>query len=264
MSEINVDSRTQRLLLLPSTGTVSVINAGPAGPGVGGGPGTEGATVVYVDSEISSVEALIHSLLPRNTILQGTWPTDPVGYFLLNGQTIVNGAVNYPAFASDNPGWVNGNDLDLPNMDNRVLLGNDTSPGVDSGSMTHTLTEAQLPSHSHSVSGLSVDIDHGHGHSISANQTQHRHTITHTHSNNTIVSGDGIAYGSNWAGGTTNTGGSSATHSGYSDPAITISGGVTNFDDANRAVSGTLGNTGSGSSIDHTPANMTVRFAIKY
>lgn len=46
--EINVISRTQTIIVDPSSGSVSVINAGPAGPG--GPPGEMGAELESVDS----------------------------------------------------------------------------------------------------------------------------------------------------------------------------------------------------------------------
>lgn len=273
MSEINVDSRTQRLLVAPSTRTVSVINAGPAGPGVGGGPGTEGATLVYVDAAVAAA-------FPTGSFIQGGWATDPPGFLILDGTTVINGAVDHATLASLFPSWVSGNDLVLPDATDVVLLGSTTAPGVVAGSMTHTLSEAQLPSHSHDVSGLSVDIDHGHADNFTADQAQHRHTIpNHSHDTNVrfgfninsalagyidvtrptalgdaqVPGGNDIFTNSDGGGGYTS----------YTDPAITISGGVTDLNQANEAVVGTLGSTGSGSSIDHTPKHMTVKTAVK-
>jgi hypothetical protein len=86
--------------------------------------------------------------VPTGTFIQGGWTTDPPGYLLM-GQTVANGVAAYPALAAMFPAWVSGANLVLPSMDNRVLLGSASTPGAQAGSNTHTLLNANLPPHAH-------------------------------------------------------------------------------------------------------------------
>lgn len=101
---------------------------------------------------------------PAGAIIMGGWATAPVGYLFLDGTLIAGGVATYPDLASIYPGWVVGADLQMPNAADAVPM--QGSPvGLVSGSMTHTLTTPQLPSHTHPG-------------------PNHRHTIAHGHSDN--------------------------------------------------------------------------------
>lgn len=62
MSGVNVVQRSQRILLESASKTVSVINAGPMGPGVGGAPGTGVVLQAQYDSDKAVIQGDILSL----------------------------------------------------------------------------------------------------------------------------------------------------------------------------------------------------------
>lgn len=89
---------------------------------------------------------------PTGTIIMGGWAVAPSGYLLLNGATVVGGVATYATLASMYPSWVSGGNLVLPDTLGVVPLGGAT-PGVVSGSMTHVLAANNLPVHQHVVPG---------------------------------------------------------------------------------------------------------------
>lgn len=244
MSEINVVSRTQRLLVDEASKTVSVINGGPMGPGVGG-PGIISRSEYDTDqaaqdAAIAANAAAIAAIFPRNTIITGLWSTDPLGFLILDGSTVTGGAITYADLAADHPSWVSGNDLILPNVDGRTFMFDNASPGVLAGSMTHTLSTAQLPSHDHT-------INHGHADNFTTANDTHNHSYYAAGVNKFV----GNAIQTDAASVRSYTTTTSDTHN------HVINGQVTDH-------TGNSGATGSGDAVDHTPAHLTVRAAIKY
>lgn len=53
-------------------------------------------------------------LLPVGAIVETLWTTDPLGFLLLDGRTIPNGATAYPALWPIAVVWQSGTDLILP------------------------------------------------------------------------------------------------------------------------------------------------------
>ena len=83
----------------------------------------DGLASVLVDSQarLQATELNSHRhdtaatvLLPVGSIVETLWTTDPVGFLLLDGRTIPNGATAYPALWSIATVWQSGTDLVLP------------------------------------------------------------------------------------------------------------------------------------------------------
>jgi len=222
---------------------------------------------------VADLAAAVQNLLvPAGTIAATVKSTADTGWLMLNGSAIASADTLYPSLWAAAPAsWKSGTTLNLPDMSNRTLGGSgSTSLGASGGSNAVTLSTSNLPAHNHS-------INHGHADNFSANQSQHRHTVdppsatvSHTFSENFLYN---LSDNYDPYMGVSNTGSTgsykydgSYTHShtvnipqfnsGYTDPAITISGGVTNH-------TGNSGNTGSGTSVDVTNAHLAVNFQIK-
>ena len=138
--------------------------------------------------------------------------------------------------------------ITLPDLRGRALFGLDdmgnsaasrlgtvitsqTTNGASGGTETHTLTEAQLPSHTHGAGTLSATADGGHTHTVSG----------------------GITAGS---GGTTATAGANTVPLGAN--AISVTGGS-----HTHAISGATASTGSGSAHSNMPPAFLTTFIIK-
>jgi len=224
--------------------------------------------------------AVVSKLLPAGTIAATIRSTADTGWALM-GTTITNAQTLTPALWAVAPtSWQSGSDLVLPSMANKYLSGKGSSEtlGAEGGSNTKTLTAANLPKHTH-------DIGHGHGNDISANQDQHRHTVDppdttvsitdpgHQHAMPLLDDGPFSGYAGQGHGGNTqtspytygNTTGITASvnisqfNSGYSDPAITVSGGV----DDHTGNSGDGGTALTATAFNVESLHMIVNFQIK-
>lgn len=235
---------------------------------------------------------------PAGTLIMGGWTTNFTGYLLLNGQTVVGGVAANPTVAAMYPSWVNGADLDLPETLGVVPMGVASGMGDVAGSMTHTLTTANVPAHTHSVNAHTHTINHDHGsastlsggsHSHSASGSVDNGSMSHTHASaaangefitrdtaynngfaipwNTAAIGGVSPVAVTWIASTTP---NNITHSHtYSLTTSTHTGHAHSFDMPGfTGNSGSSGSTtdngnGSGTAVDHTPKHIGVRFAVK-
>jgi hypothetical protein len=210
---------------------------------------------------------------PTGTFISGGWTTAPAGYLLMDGVLITDGALTHADLAAMFPSWVSGDDLTPPNANGLVILGSSGTPGTTGGSMTHTLATTNLPSHSHVMT---------HGHSAGTLTVPlHNHSINHTHATFTTASGGSHNHGlydsstsagtgsfnkTNTAAGTlfaTSTG--NHTHS-ISVPAFTGTSGdqaATTITGSTADFTGSTETTGDGTAVDHTPAHIKARVAVK-
>ena len=109
---------------------------------------------------------------PVGTFIMGGWPTDPDGYLILDGRTITDGVSLYAALAAMFTAWVSGNNIILPNATDVVPMASSQTPGVVSGSMTHTLSSiSQLPPHKHAGPSHTHDIRHPHSDNFTASSS---------------------------------------------------------------------------------------------
>lgn len=83
---------------------------------------TFGAVIADLNARIRSLELNTHrhntaqsALVPAGAIMETLWVTDPLGFLLLDGRTIVNGETLFPALWAVAPGsYKSGSDLVLP------------------------------------------------------------------------------------------------------------------------------------------------------
>jgi microcystin-dependent protein len=202
----------------------------------------------------------------------------PTGWLLCNGQQV--SYATYPLLGA--VFGVSGGTWNLPDLRQRVPVGSGTGYALlgsgGNADVDVTIQEANLPTHVHS-------INHGHGDDIEANQDQHRHTVNpdsatvsisdpgHVHNMPLLNDGTFGGYAGEGHGGVTIAGPNtySATtgitasvdiaqfNSGYSDPAITISGGVTDH----TGNSGNGGFANSAINIDVRQPFFVVNFIIR-
>lgn len=291
---------TQRIVVLPASRSVSVVNAGPPGPRGEIGP------IGYLD-ENETIGPLIvpdateptHALNlrtanalygPPGTVISGIWASPPPGYSFF-GVTITNAQTLYPEFWAEIPvAWRVGSDAVLPSMSDSFLMEASSGVGTKAGSNTHTLSEANLPPHDHSIVHTHT-INHDHGSSETDG-----HSVNHTHGAGTFAAASGGSHshgaqspinqylGTNSGAATSNIGSGGVTIAGS---ATTAAGGahthdvtgtsdaanvshthtvdLPNYTGTSGAASPAVSGNGDGSSspVTHTPAHLKLRFAIR-
>ena len=268
---------TQRIVVTPTSRSVSVLLAGPPGPpGPRGGIGensdfvnvtgdtmTGDLTVPDVILPEGSLESRLAALesggggVPTGTFITGGWTVDPIGYLILDGSTVVGGAVTFSDLAIMFPSWVSGSDLVLPLADDAALLADiSNDPGLIVGSMSRTLSVAQLPAHNHPETQHTHPTP-AHNHPVTLTGGGHNHlgrfltTSAGSGSNADLLRPYNLSYTREDQ---INTSDGSHSHSGTTGDASPTT---------NQNAASNTGNTGSGSSIDITPKHLTVRVAVK-
>ena len=126
--------------------------------------------------------------IPAGTISFTISTVEPSGW-LFHNKTITNASASYPDLWSVAPAaWKSGSSLVIPDLSDAVMAqsgGSAAAIGALGGSMTTTITSADLPTHTHA-------IDHDHGSVTSGAGSAHNHGITdpgHTH-NDSSSTGD--------------------------------------------------------------------------
>jgi microcystin-dependent protein len=112
--------------------------------------------------------------VPIGTILETLRDTAPTNFALCQGQTLTAAESVYPALWAALPAaFKSGSDIILPDMRGRVNIGAGTGAGLTArtlgatgGTETHTLTQAEMPTHTHT--------QNAHGHT----QDAHNHTAS--------------------------------------------------------------------------------------
>lgn len=235
------------------------------------------------DSRLDDVEAVaaaaaVAAALPNRftgEFIMGGFTSAPAGTLLLNGVTIIGGATTYAALAAMFPSWVSGANLTPPLADGATFLPSASAAGVVSGSMSRTLTAAQMPTHNHTSpvhSHTTVSHDHTNNHDHASFDTAsggtHLHlvrfltTSTGSGSNADLARPGTFSY-SNTA--NINDGGTASgghVHS-IDVPSFTGNTGSAAPSTNNNAAANT-GDAGSGNSVDITPKNLTVKVAVVY
>lgn len=228
--------------------------------------------------------------VPSGTIIQGGWLVAPFGCAFLNGQTLVDGALDYPTLAIQYPSWVSGDDLVLPDIAGFTLISTNGTAGttpITSNAKTVTITANNLPTHTHSSGTLANGNDSpGHVHYTGASHgsiggwtgtvvtgiqsASHTHTPVYGSISGNVGTGTGGNLGNFTVGsgatygftGTTNqVNAQSASHthpvSGYTTGA---------HQNHSHTISGNTGNnttTATPLPYNTTPAHMLIKTAVK-
>lgn len=140
-------------------------------------------------------------LIPAGTIIMSASVTEPGGWLDCNGRTLLKGAIGstyhdlFLAIGYTYGGVFGGSDLsfNIPDMQGRVGVGRGSGAtltprnlGDISGSETHTLTVAQMPSHNHEI----TDPGHTHGYYKNTNDQSVGSTIFETAADETDILSD--------------------------------------------------------------------------
>jgi hypothetical protein len=152
--------------------------------------GTSGLPIVsngsipqYAALGLTGLSAAVQALLyVAGDIKCSISSTEDTGWFLMNGQTLVNAQANLPALWAKAPAaWKSGSNLILPDWRNRVMVMDDSGasltlgglagPVPSAGTMPKTIASGNLPLHTHT-------IDHDHGSFTSGgNSVDHFHNL---------------------------------------------------------------------------------------
>lgn len=80
------------------------------------------ARLLGVERVAHDHNAAASALLPAGAIVETLWTTDPLGFLLLDGRTIVGGEFLFPALWAVAPvGWKSGSDLVLPTDSGKMV-----------------------------------------------------------------------------------------------------------------------------------------------
>jgi microcystin-dependent protein len=129
----------------------------------------------------TTVATALAALVPSGTVSQTARATAPTGYLLCDGSAISRTTYSslFDAIGTAYGVGDNSTTFNIPNLKGRVPVGFDSSQtefdtlGEVGGAKTHTLTEAQMPSHTH--------IQNSHNHTQDAhNHTQNPHNHSQT------------------------------------------------------------------------------------
>lgn len=164
----------------------------------------------------------------------------PAGWFLMNGQKIVNAATLYPAlFAAVPAAWKTATDITLPDTARRHIIGaSGNAPGEVGGDDFIRLAVAHLPAHHHADGSLVTSAAGSHSHEPSSgayNFAINRPGVANTPS--------GVAQASTTYG-------------------ITFTGTTSVAPNHTHAVTGNTSDTGSGTPYEHRPKYMTLNMMI--
>jgi microcystin-dependent protein len=252
------------------TGTTAQFNAALSDGNFTTIAGTETLTNKTLTSpEINTPTFDSGGLSPVGSMLMFGGASAPTGWLFCRGQEVA--IATYPALSSvlgttygaltNGSGGVGTTHFRLPDLLGRVPMGAGTGTGLVArtlgtkiGSESTTLTSSHIPLHDHT-------INHGHAHTITANQASHDHTIgwqsdgTNDH-DHALDSGSVTRVAGPSDGGASGTG---TIDTGNTDPAITISGGVTNH----TGSSGDYG-TASPTAVTAVQPSTVVNFIIKH
>lgn len=242
-----------------------------------------GTVTTNVSALSAAVTALQNKLVPAGTIHATVGATADVGYFLIDGSTVVSAQTLYPAMWARIPGsWKSGANMVMPDWRNRMLVMDDAGGtltlGGAAGSMTKTIATANVPVHSHAIdhthnTATSGGQSNNHSHDVTGNtgteSASHYHTADAGSGIVQALASPGVALGN---GGTTvlyvqwgsvNTGNQIGAHV----HAMSFTSGAANADHTHTVAvpgyTGSSGNTGSGTPLDITPAVGVVNFQIK-
>jgi microcystin-dependent protein len=162
------------------------------------------------------------------------------GWFLMNGQRIVDAATLYPTlFAAVPAGWKTGADIILPDTSRRHIIGSSgNAPGEIGGNDMISLAVAHLPAHAHAKGSLATSAAGSHSHQPSNGSYSFA-----IHMSNHADTPSGLGQASTVYG-------------------LTFTGTTSVAPNHAHTVTGNTANAGSGTPYEHRPKYMTVNMMI--
>lgn len=234
---------------------------------------------------------MIEMAVPAGSVIATVGATADAGYVLIDGSTVVNAQVIYPATWARVPAaWKAAPNLVLPDWRGKTLFMDDTGAlfalGGVAGSNTHAITQAELPAATITIDPPStavaiVEVAHDHGGATGAHAHAQQGTFgsssdgSHTHI--PTVPGANIyttSAGSGTPGSGSGLGTSTLAPNGAHTHTTTISGSTANASSSIAAdttgitasvdiVPFPSGNLGSGTEMSLVPAAGVVNFQLK-
>ena len=133
----------------------------------------------------TTVATALAALVPSGTVSQTARATAPTGYLLCDGSAISRTTYSslFDAIGTAYGVGDNSTTFNIPNLKGRIPVGFDSSQsefdtlGETGGAKTHTLTEAQMPSHTHTGTTGNQSANHTHSGTTSTSGN-HNHNFT--------------------------------------------------------------------------------------
>jgi microcystin-dependent protein len=205
----------------------------------------------------TTVATALAALVPSGTVSQTARATAPTGYLLCDGSAISRTTYSslFDAIGTAYGVGDNSTTFNIPNLKGRVPVGFDSSQtefdtlGEAGGAKTHTLTEAQMPSHTH-IQNSHNHTQNSHNHS----QNAHSHPVGGANSVFFIVNGSGTSGGANIT-----TGGGGYSNSVPQDATATNNATTA----TNQATTATNQNTGGGQAHNNLQPYVVLNYMIK-
>jgi hypothetical protein len=252
--------------------TTCTVTRGQEADGANTGP----ARAHAVDSiwrHVMTRAVILEMLVPAGSIIATVKATPDPGYVFIDGSTIVNGQVRYPAaWAAIPTSWKSAPDIVLPDWRGRFLVSDDTGAvftlGAVGGSNTHAISQAELPAVSLTIDPPNTVISIDPPNTAVTGSTGVE-SAPHAHSalpgEGGLVNSGGGAYASSPTGGTdlgveTYTDTESVQHT---HPAGTLAVNIAPFNVNVDIAPFASPNLGSGTAMSMLPAHAVVNYALK-
>lgn len=192
--------------------------------------------------------SIIELTVPAATVSATAAATPDPGYVFIDGSTLVNGQVLYPAAWARIPAtWQSAPNIILPDWRGKILIADDAAAlyalGGSAGAMSKTIAQANLP-----AVGITVDPPST---AVAITDPGHVHASTP------------LANFFNAAGSTTFTPGAGANAALYGSQTPNTASAVTGISATVDIAPFTSGNLGSGTALDVTPAVGVVNYQLK-
>ena len=283
------DLATNGLIARTGAGTVAgrTLTASGNGISVSNGNGVSGDPTVSLSIGTGSTQVAAgnhsHSeyVLPAGVIQQYAGSSAPSGYILCQGQAVSRSSYSalFAVIGTTYGAGDGRSTFNLPDLRQRIPVGMHSSGtfltlGATGGAETHSITEAQLPSHAHGVGTLATNNTGAHVHSVDPPSTTTSTAGDHYHDSikqgaYLVRWGDGSGASNNYI----DSGGGAGGYGNYletndaGDHSHTLNIAAFNSasgGDHSHTISGSTASAGSGSAINILQPYIVLNYIIKY